>query len=163
MSYQNRAGMRAGAKGQVFSIDAMLSLLPMMMIVGAALQYTYLAGEQAQILAQDSSLESKMQLFSGNVMAQYVASGGPLDCGKLGTYANNAGSLLKGDSPLAKDYLYDVRVGKDQCVIPPGEQAVWRLDNLQNPAASGSRMMLFSEGGSEPEIAEVHFTVWKDI
>ncbi len=148
-----------GAKGQVFSIDAMLSLLPMMMIVGAALQYSYLAGEQSQTIAQDANLESKMQLLSGSVMAEYVKTGGAMTCDVLGQYLGDALDLL-GDG-----YNYDVRTGPE-CIlsnlngVESATATRWRLDDLQNPAASGSRMMLYGEG-LEATLAEVHFTVWK--
>jgi hypothetical protein len=58
-----------GRKGQIFSIDALFALLPIMMIMGASIQYLYLAEEESMSLAMNSRAEVTAQVMSEYVIA----------------------------------------------------------------------------------------------
>ncbi len=166
-------------KGQIFSIDVLFSLLPMMMIIGASLQYLYLAEEDAKIVVQNSRLDTISQGMSGFVMSNAIASGAPYlmpdtcdgledavrDYGtsflpdgysffvKASNYYNLSDALCSGSDPWSAPASLSI-YGKDM------------LDEMNNTAASDMRFTnVFKDDGTiDPgKIAGLSFIVWEDI
>jgi hypothetical protein len=94
-------------KGQLFSVDILLSILPIMLIVGASLQYLYLAEEETKSIAVDSRLESNVRSLSEYVMASMGSDEYPIDgdCSDLAGFLRDAESKV-----LDAGYLYHAEV-----------------------------------------------------
>ena len=60
-------------KGQVFSIDVLFALLPIIMIIGASLQYLYIAEEDMKTIAIDGQRETASQALADYAMARYLS------------------------------------------------------------------------------------------
>lgn len=172
---------KSGKRGQVFAIDVLFSILPVMMILGASLQYAYLGEEQMKILSADSQRQGAMQALSEHVMAEYRSSpdGQPYvtaepdyACGGLKDAIGNAPGMPQG-------YEYHVRVEMpssseehicldDELWSHGGTQLldayyVGMESSTRLPGASGIRFMLEYDEEGRPipgQIAGVSFTVW---
>jgi hypothetical protein len=178
-------GIRKSGKGQVFSVDVLLALLPLMMIIGSSLQYMYLAQEQSKSLVVNSGLEGAARAMSDYVVSSYYASGEP--------YINGTHCKLLGDAAdeaydrflSAGNYAYAIRVydynEKEYLCNAPDETAVspvWRCPSakpacdsnviyeISNTAASAFRLMpVYNDAETllPGHIAGVSFAVWEDI
>ena len=168
-----------GKRAQVFSIDVLFSLLPIMMILGASLQYLYIGEEQMKTLSEGSYLETLVQGMAENI----IGTPSPpeimeADCvdleDALDDYSNS----------LPAGYVYHARVlsyfdGVPQC--DGGDDDIWSPALEGNPplrsrgkyatsfynntAASEFRFMLESDSSGDPEpghIAGISFSVWED-
>ena len=166
-------------KGQIFSIDVLFSLLPMMMIIGASLQYLYLAEEDAKVVVQNSRLETIAQGMSGFVISNSLASGDPYlkpsGCSEFVSTMNNYKTDL-----LPTGYSYFVKTTNyynSSAGLCSGD-TLWSasgalsslgkdlLDEMNNTAASDLRFtnVFDSTGTIEPgKIAGLSFVVWEDI
>jgi len=170
---------KIGRKAQVFSIDVLFSLLPIMMILGASLQYLYIGEEQMKTLSEGSYLETLVQ-----GMAESIVSSSPPpeimeeNCDGL------EGSLSDYSSTLPAGYVYHARAdsyfdatlqcdGNDDHLWstvlegnppPPtrGKYAMWFYNNT---AASELRFMLESDSSGDPQpgqISGISFSVWEN-
>jgi len=167
-------------KGQVFSIDVLFALLPIVMIVGASLQYMYLAEEDARTLAKSSELEGIAREMSDYVMSNYLASWTGVDGSYTPYLRNDTCQVLKtvvDDFADARDdFAYSVVVrdrqintylcqsnlaGQEICDhYPQCNQAAWWLVNATS--ASVVRFMPAYDGDTldRGKIASVTFTVF---
>ena len=166
-------------KGQVFSLDVLFSLLPVMMIIGASLQYLYLAEEQSTALIEGARLETLAQAMAENVAAQdgkYVRTE---NCSKLETALSSAAQDF-----LPDGYVYHVQAysyydyGNPDVGFPPtrlcsgSDDKLWSsgltpdsFNQVNNAASSDQRFMLEynTSGNLMPgHIAGVSFTIWKN-
>ncbi len=169
-----------GKRAQVFSIDVLFSLLPIMMIIGASLQYLYLSEEQMKGLSENSYLETLVQGMAENTISADPQP--PL----RETNCRELSDLLR-NYPLPSGYVYHVRAvsyidGIKRCHNPDDniqgdENRLWsnllpvgpRSENapefFKNTMASELRFMLESDDSGNPEpgrIAGVSFIVWED-
>ena len=172
--------IRLGKDGQVFSLDVLFALLPILMILGASLQYLYLAEEQATSIVVTSSLEKVVQGMSEQVKVSLQADSHPKqdNCVEFADILNNyAGDYLPGDHL----YFTDVwSYGDDSYLCTDADEATYRtwssptfldehgrfsLDYFNNTAASEVRFVLQHDASDAPEpgkIAGVSFTIWED-
>lgn len=163
--------------GQIFSIDVLFSLLPILMILGASLQYLYLVEERSKEIAQGSSLEMHAQAISEYVMAEFKSSGnfsGPYspfvrtdDCAYIKTSLSNAAGLLPTGyvyHARAEDYYnYASNIPAPLCATDKANNTLWpaftnldssfttgknAIEYINNTAASDTRfMVLFDSTG----------------
>ncbi len=179
---------KAGRKGQVFSIDVLFSILPVMMILGASLQYLYLAEEQMKTLSEESELDN---LARG--LADYVANADPTprqeDCNLVSAieeYSNNrlperyvyhvmARSYYDYTSDPGHDLAYpnlictgdDDKLWHDDLEQGENPELYGRYANVvyKNTASSQLRFMLEHDDAGNPipgHIAGISFSVWED-
>jgi len=183
----NMTKISRSGKGQIFSIDVLFSLLPIMMIIGASLQYLYLAEEDAKVIVQNSRLETISQGMSGYVMSNILASA---TSGDYDSFPSSSGcadfvslldkyesTFLPSDPPL--DYAFYVKAmnyHNTSATLCSGDTlwssgslsswGVYILDEMNNTASSDLRFtnVLNSTGGIDPgKIAGLSFVVWEDI
>ena len=166
-------------KGQVFSIDVLFALLPMVMILGASLQYLYLAEEDMKVVVIDSEREMLMQAFSDAAMAEYFSLGEyDLDLYFCDDYDNKWRALYN-DILKPVDYEYYAQVwsynldnyppdlGERLCNDTLGDYK-YTLFVQNNTMSSQERFMLEEDPSSAGDpnyghIAGVSFAVWEDI
>lgn len=167
-------------KGQVFSLDVLFSLLPVMMIIGAGLQYLYLAEEQSTALIEGARLETLAQAMAENVAAQdgkYVRTE---NCSELNTTLSSAAQDFLPDGYVYHVQAYSYYDYGNPDVGPPStrlcngsDDELWSSDlesnsfiQTNNAASSDLRFMLeynATSGNLTPgHIAGVSFTIWKN-
>ncbi len=179
------AGPRAG---QIFSIDILFSLLPLMLILGASLQYLYLGEEQMKATARDGELEILAQSLSDSAITAMRESGeayvSAADCDSLESALEGAAEEV-----LPSGYVYHAlvtdygdyeageSVGGDLCTesddlwspqLEDGEPARGRFAHIyyNNPADSELRFVLQRDDSGEiipGKLAGISITVWEDI
>jgi len=172
--------------GQVFAIDVLFSILPIVMIVGASLQYMYLAEESAMSLTQHNHLENAAQAMADYVMSEFQGSWDPSNPSSYYTqYIDNANcpnlrtAVTDYNESILGSMAYNVRVsstydnselcrsntaGTEICSNYPFCQNGDSLDFINDTAASVVRFMPeFDPSGNthQGRIAEVTFTVWE--
>jgi len=164
-------------KGQVFSIDVLFMLLPVMMIMGASLQYLYLAEEQAQSFVLNSRLELSAQAMASYVVSDFHSSGDPFvntsNCQDLKSSLRDAENLFADGEPYAArvfSYFNNTAICKsasdDLWGNCPGSCVdYYSLDLMNNTAASDLRFMIEYNGStgvvSPGRIAGISFIRWE--
>jgi len=163
-------------KGQVFSIDVLFVMLPIMMILGASLQYLYLAEEDTKTLAINTQLETVVQDMSAFVISEMRDNNDPdirdsADCPDLKTKVD----LIAGRIPsnnvyyVYVDSYFDEKrlcaTATDVLWSDPGvSSGQWALQIDKESSASELRFALEhdSDGKLKPgKIAGITFTTWK--
>ena len=159
---------RSGSKGQIFSLDVLVSLVPIILLLGASLQYLYEVQEKTRFVAEDYELE----LISRSAINYVVTkSENVLDCAQ---YASDV------DTILGDNYEYYISANYYESETSPGDRPgakrscpgvnMWssRLDvdslyGNRQTAASWKRFVLGSyEGQISPgNITEVSIAVWE--
>jgi hypothetical protein len=153
-------------KGQVFSIDVLFSLLPVIMILGASLQYLYLAEEDLKMVVGDSEREAAAQAMGDYLMAMHFDAHAVFDCGRmrgdLNTYNNSFLKVIPGKNEY-RHYAtgWDYTNGSSGDYICSGQFLPHFADIKQtNNTASAQERFMLSEPG---KIVGVSVTVFEDI
>jgi hypothetical protein len=146
-------------KGQVFSIDVLFSLLPVIMILGASLQYLYLAEEDLKMVVGDSEREAAAQGLGDYLMAHYLADG--FDCENLADSLHNYNLVITTQNEYTH---YATGWGYfDAAYICEGNNEFLPITHptkhTNNTASSQERFMLTEPG----KIVGVSVTVFEDI
>jgi hypothetical protein len=177
-------------KGQVFSIDVLFAILPIMMIMGASLQYLYLAEEQMAEVSINMKLDREAQTFSDYVVNKYYVSPFPItksSCADLNDTIKDADSFLGSGNAYyvyAKSYASDSRLcdGDDVANVlwgncedaygccgatPTSPSCFYLLEFHEHRGTKGSQLRFVLEhddtGGVLPgHIAGLSFVRWKE-
>jgi hypothetical protein len=162
-------------KGQVFSIDVLFAILPVIMIIGASLQYMYLAEEDLKSMVLDNQRGTIAQGLSDAVMAEYFkeAKSGKYhirkNCDDFETEVlNDADDILHSDYDryiYAWDY-YNNTENDTQLCKDTGSYDSWFLLRTNNTLSSQERFMLMGNSSNTilpGQIAGVSIAVWEDI
>ncbi len=163
-----------GTQGQIFSLDVLLSLLPIMMILGSSLQYLFLSEEEMRAIDRGNELEGIVNSFSECVMAGVRAGGSLPQWGSCQDFANVVDDC--GGKVLPSGYVYYVRArglwdgspvcDKSRLWSIPDDKAQYALEIYNTTSASEERYLLLSDGTGSVErgkIVALSFTVWEDI
>jgi hypothetical protein len=147
-------------KGQVFSIDVLFSLLPVIMILGASLQYLYLAEEDLKMVVGDSEREAAAQGLGDYLMAHYFKDG--FDCENLTGSLHNYNLVITTQNEYTHYATgWDYTNGSSGDYICSGQFLPHFADIKQtnNIASSQERFMLKEPG----KIVGVSVTVFENI
>lgn len=142
----------SGRKGQVFSVDVLLVLLPITLIFGASLQYLFLAEEQMASIAQTNQREMMAQGAAAYAMAKYHAETrtDAFNCFDIDDYL--------GDVELPSGYDYHIQIGSDSCDSAFVDFDPFSKYMVNNPTGSETRFGMAPD--TPGEIAELSITVW---
>lgn len=125
-SGSSRTGPRS--RGQVFSIDVLFSLLPIVMIIGASLQYMYLAEEDSKTLVRHSELQGAAQAMSEYTLSKFQGSWNVLDPNDY--YEPYVNSTCNGIRDAIADYA--AMTGDDKSYIVLAESNFYPLNDLRS-------------------------------
>lgn len=157
---------RIGGKGQVFSIDVLFSLLPIVMIMGASLQYVFLAEEQMINSELGYQLDTSAQLMADYVVSK-INSRDEASCHDISSYLDSYDSLFLGGNAG-----YSLRMQSQY-----GTDRFCRGVDLDNTAQGVSVISLTAMSASQVrfvvnhdaddkvipgEIVSLHFMRWED-
>lgn len=156
------------SRGQIFSLDILVSLVPIVLLLGASLQYLFEVQDKTMFVSVDYELE-----LLGRSSADYVVTkyGHRLDCVQ---YNTDVGNLLDPDNYeyyISANYYNETNpserpAGKRSC----GGIAMWssdlEVDSLSNnrrTTSSWKRFVLGTfDGHLNPgNITEVSIAVWE--
>jgi hypothetical protein len=152
-------------KGQVFSIDVLFSLLPVIMILGASLQYLYLAEEDLKMVVGDSERESAAQAIGDYLMAMHFDDDAVFNCsrmrGDLDTYKTGFLEVIPGKNKYTyyatgRDYSAAGLICEDPTEFLPPHAPIKQTNNT---ASAQERFMLKEPG----KIVGVSVTVFEEI
>jgi hypothetical protein len=144
--------------GQVFSIDVLFSLLPVIMILGASLQYLYLAEEDLKMVVGDSEREAAAQAMGDWMMAGYFMDG--FDCDDIANHLGNHNL----DISQNNKYTYYATgwdyISSPPYICPDEFLPFTHPTKHTNTTASAQERFMLSEPG---KIVGVSVTVFEDI
>lgn len=162
---------RTNGKGQVFSIDVLFSLLPIIMILGASLQYVYLAEEQLINSELGYQLDSSVQLMSEYVVSQ-INSEERVNCNDIGRYLNDYRNDVLGPGEGYALRMVNQNEQAWTCQQSPGQSSFFQNppEDENSPgkikAMSASQVRFIANldsPDSEPgDLISLHFMRWKN-
>jgi hypothetical protein len=153
-------------KGQVFSIDVLFALLPIIMIIGASLQYLYIAEEDMKTLSVGSRRDLASSGMGDFLIAKYMDNPDYVE----GSDCPELQSLVDGYA-VANDYskyyfVWDYNNETRLCTNTAGYNADW-IAISNSTASSEERFLLEHDPGTgeiKPgEIVGVSIVVEEDI
>jgi hypothetical protein len=165
-------------KAQIFSLDVFFTMLPVIILLGAGLQYMHLAQEGSKNFMETNQLEMLVETFSNNVVSQIDETNAPNggDCSHFKTLLQDSEYLLKGHTD--NEYYYHVTVKEDTGTeICGSSYELW--SNGLNPlfganaptlirdtTASEIRFIIQRDANGVPipgKIAVLTFSVWENV
>lgn len=168
--------------GQVFSVDILFSLLPVMMIIGASLQYLYLVEEDMKSIDSEIRLNDLAERLATKYYRDSLASSDPYilqdqssgtsDCSEFESALSADAQNIIGSDHRYQIYIWTDSWGRicgdsDKLWSPPliDQTGKFALDLVKNTSSSTVRFMPVYDDPTDKiipgEIASVTFTVWE--
>lgn len=161
-------GKSRSSKGQIFSLDVLVSLVPIILLLGASLQYLFEVQEKTKFISEDYELELLARSTADFVITKYNNS---LDCAR---YASDVDFLLNENYEYyisANYYQFETGSGEK----PAGKRSCGGIDmwsagldadslaHNKNTTSSWKRFVLGTfDGHLNPgNITEVSIAVWE--
>jgi hypothetical protein len=169
----NPKRIAGGRKAQVFSLDVLVSLVPILMVLGAGMQYLFNIQEDSSVFVQELDLDSMASIASDYIMSNLSHIS---DCERISEIVRLSGS----ERVLPDDYVYFVQVRTMDSKEPrenlvcnreemwsdstiPDNKWYFLISMNRNTTASYKRFMLGNTTAhpSPGNVTEVSVAVWK--
>jgi|GEM_PF-5315708 len=169
-----------GRKGQIFSLDVLITLVPIIMLIGASAQYVFSTEQEAKHLSRQYELEFIARSALNNALDEAAREKGTVNrlAPMTATICDDLNNkVIAAMDNLAPDYEYYLDVRRADSQSYPGHVCdalgveTWStgdettLLTLTNSTGSWSRVLLTndisSNPGNLPVLTEFSLIIWK--